>query len=38
MKDLISIDQLNQEDIENIFKIAKEYKERFKNGEKSLMI
>jgi aspartate carbamoyltransferase catalytic subunit len=34
MKDLISIDQLNQEDIENIFKIAKEYKERFKNGEK----
>ena len=34
MKDLVSIEQLCQEDIENIFKIAKEYKERFKSGEK----
>lgn len=34
MKDLVSISELSKENIGNIFQIAKEYKERFKDGER----
>ncbi|MCX7738918.1 MAG: aspartate carbamoyltransferase catalytic subunit [Hydrogenothermaceae bacterium] len=34
MKDLVSISELSKENIENIFQITKEYKERFKDGER----
>lgn len=34
MKDLVSINDITKEEIEEIFKIAKSYKERFKSGEK----
>ncbi|ACN98756.1 aspartate carbamoyltransferase [Sulfurihydrogenibium azorense Az-Fu1] len=34
MKDLYSVNQLEKEDIQKIFQLAKEYKERFLKGEK----
>ncbi len=34
MKDLLSINQLSQEDVLSIYQIAKDYKKRYKNGEK----
>jgi len=34
LKDLLSINQLSQEDVLSIYQIAKDYKKRYKNGEK----